>query len=103
MRARITLQRNTPSQDAFGELDPSWATLATVWASKEPLAGREAFGSDLQYSHHPSVYTIRYASDIADLSVEDRVLDGSLVYDILSVRNVGDMNETFELVTVRRG
>lgn len=102
MRARITIERNTPSQDGFGEMDPSWATLVTVWAEKEPLQGREAFGSDLQYSERPTVFRIRYASSIADLSVRDRVVDGSTVYDLVSVINVGDRNEAFELVGVVR-
>lgn len=103
MRARITIQRSTPSRDSFGEPDDSWSTLATVSAKKEPLPGREAFGSDIQYSEQPTKFTIRYASAIADLNAKDRVLDGSTVYDLVSVHNVEDRNEAFELVGVRRG
>ena len=41
LRHRITIQQATESQNSFGEVTRSWATYATVWASVEPLQGRE--------------------------------------------------------------
>jgi SPP1 family predicted phage head-tail adaptor len=39
---RISLQSATPTQSATtGEVSDAWATVATVWASVEPLGARE--------------------------------------------------------------
>lgn len=103
MRSRITIQRNTPVQDGFGEPDEGWADLAFRSASKEPLPGREGFGSDLNYAEHPTVFRFRYGSDIGDLKADDRVVHRGVNYDLVSVHNVEDRNEWFEVVGVIRG
>ena len=41
LRHRVTLKSKTVSRDTFGEEDITWATVATVWGSVEPLRGRE--------------------------------------------------------------
>lgn len=41
LRHRITLQFNSPSRGAAGEVVDSWSDQFTVWASIEPLKGEE--------------------------------------------------------------
>lgn len=41
LRDRIELQRASVAIDSHGDQVKTWATLATVWGSVEPLSGRE--------------------------------------------------------------
>ena len=43
LRDRIELQQPTESRDTHGGVSKSWTTYARVWASVEPLSGRERF------------------------------------------------------------
>lgn len=38
LRHRITIQRETTTRDAYGSEVKTWADLATVWASLDPLS-----------------------------------------------------------------
>lgn len=103
LRRRITIQRNTPTQDAFGEPDPSWAALDTVWAEIEPMDMRETFGSDMAFDEQPTVFRFRYGSEISSLKPTDRIVWNSTNYDLISVKNVEQRNQWFECVGVVRG
>lgn len=103
LRVPITLERATVSQDTFGEEDPTWSTLANRSAKKEPMTGRELERSGLSFADHPTLFTFRYGADISDLSTEDRIVDGGVTYDLVSVINVEDRNEWFECVGAVRG
>lgn len=43
LRHRITIQRKNEVRDSFGQAVETFANIATVWASIEPLSGRESF------------------------------------------------------------
>ena len=41
LRHRVELQEPVENQDGYGEAERTYTTYATVWASVEPLSGRE--------------------------------------------------------------
>lgn len=41
LRHRITLQKRDATLDDFGQLNPTWLDMATLWAEVEPLSGME--------------------------------------------------------------
>lgn len=41
LRQRVTIQQKSVARDGYGAETVTWTTLATVWASVEPLRGRE--------------------------------------------------------------
>lgn len=41
LRHRVQIQAPTDTRDAFGGNTRTWATIATVWGSVEPLEGDE--------------------------------------------------------------
>lgn len=46
LRHRVTIQRlDESTRDASGAVVPAWVNVATVWASVEPVSGRELFAS----------------------------------------------------------
>lgn len=45
LNQRVVLQSRTETQNSFGETTWTWADWKTVWASVEPLTGREYFAA----------------------------------------------------------
>lgn len=98
LKHRVEFQRNTPVGNAFGEPVPGWAELDTVWASVDPLTGRESFGALQVQADVDSIIKCRYNSTIADLAPEDRAVFGSLIYDIKAVLNIEQRNREFHIL-----
>lgn len=103
MRSRITIQRSTPTQNTIGEPVDSWSDLHTCFARKTPMSGGERFGSGMNLAEHGTLFTFRYAAVISDLSTLDQIVHDGQTYDLVSVFNVEDRNEWFEVVGVIRG
>lgn len=90
--------------NTFGEVEPGWDTLATVWASVEPMEGREFLGSGLELDATPTRFRFRYGSELSDLNpAKHRLTLGSRTFDLVSVNNVEQRNREFECVGVYRG
>lgn len=85
LRHRITIQNYTIT-NTQGEVAKTWATFATVWASIEPMKGREFFESAIEESEITAKITIRYKSDVKP---QMRVVYGSIIYEIVSVIHTG--------------
>lgn len=87
---RITLQRAAAVQDpATGERVESWATLATVWASRRRASARETLASAELSAEISDVFEIRYGSAWADLNARDRLLFEGRTYNIVTVDEIG--------------
>lgn len=86
MDRQVTLQRFTITQNAIGEQVKMWTTLATVPAAYKADAGSEPVRGDKKEALRPDVFTIRYYSG---LTPADRLQYGGVVYDILSVAEIG--------------
>lgn len=85
LRHRVTIQSlsaGSPQRTGSGQPDKAWATAATVWASIEPLRGREFFAADAVQSKVAVRIRIRYR---AGITAAMRVLHGSTVYPIEAV------------------
>ena len=65
LRHRITLQRFVKTQDpTTGLISEEWVDDATVWASVEPLSGRDFIAARAQQSEISSRVVIRYRPDV---------------------------------------
>jgi SPP1 family predicted phage head-tail adaptor len=99
LRQRIQIQQNNAgSPDAYGEKTASWTTIATVWASVEPLAGREYLQA-LQVKAS-SMHRVRMRwSQVFTLTPRHRILLRSTrVLEINSVNNVDERNRELEVM-----
>jgi SPP1 family predicted phage head-tail adaptor len=95
LRKRVQLQQLVRNQDDFGEAVPSYSTYATVWASVEPLQGRElehAQQINAEVSHR---VTIRYNGNV---TAEHRVVYGERILEIEAVINPEERNEMLVLM-----
>lgn len=61
---RITLQQRVDSVNAYGENEPTWADVATVWASADTKRGREFFAAAQQQAEGPVMFRIRWRDGV---------------------------------------
>lgn len=97
LRHRVTFQALTVSEDAYGEPDATWSDIDTVWARIESISGKERFAAFHQQYEADHRIVCRYNSDIAALSVRDRVVWGAKVFDIKHISNPDERNILLEV------
>jgi head-tail adaptor len=99
---RITLRRLVVSQSASGAVVLTPQVIATVWAQKVPDRGLEAFREGQVQGWASVTWRTRYFLDgVEEPTVKWELLEGSRVYEVLEVREIG-RREGWELVTRAR-
>ncbi len=98
---RIILQRFTSTVDAYNEPVKTWATLATRWASYEPLSDGERFRAGETAADASARFVIRWSDAVSDLNPKDRLTFEGVTYQILRVKEVG-RREGLEITTSAR-
>lgn len=98
LRHRITFQKETRVDDGGGGSASTWGDIsgtATVWASVEPLSGREVlFGQQLQASVTHRI-KLRHKSDISEAM---RIKFGSRFFNIRSIRHIEERDRWTEIM-----
>lgn len=64
---QIVIQSRSDSQNASGQVTPSWATFDTVWAEPLPAQGREFFGGEARRGELVMAFRIRYLGTVTGL------------------------------------
>ena len=95
LRHRITIQARAAGMDDFGQESETWATVATVWASVEPLSGRELLSAQQIQSDTSHRVRMRYR---AGITTSHRVLFNLRPFNIRSVINRQELGEMLELL-----
>lgn len=95
LRHRITIQDKTVVQNSFGEEDITWTEFATVWASVEPLRGREFLDGRMVTAEVTTRIRIRHLDGVRP---EMRVVHGSTNYDVLAVIHLEERNREDQLM-----
>ncbi len=96
LRHRVILQEEVRSSDTAGGYVRSWQDVATLWAEMVSFGtGKEtAFAGQLQSVTSQRV-RLRYRDGV---TAGMRLLFGEWAFNIRGVVNVGERNETLELV-----
>jgi SPP1 family predicted phage head-tail adaptor len=82
----ITIQRNTPTINDYGESVANWSDLATVWAQQQTVKALEKWVSQQVKAEIDVKFRIRYRSDVTPMN---RLVFEDRVFDIISVSEVG--------------
>lgn len=91
LRHRIAIQTPTTPSTAYGKgIEATWATVDTRWGQIRPLSGRELRSGAVIQPEETVEITLRYYEGLTTDGY--RLVHGSTIYDILSVRNVDEMN-----------
>lgn len=89
LRHRITFQKLTSIINTNGFPEDVWADIATVWASKNNLSGREFWGAKVVQSENTVEFSIRYSSFIDDIDSRTyRIVHGKKMVEGLEVDRV---------------
>lgn len=101
LNRKITLQQIVEKRDEAGYPIPSkgkWEDVATIWAERLPLRGREFFAAASVQHEHTVTYRIRYRKGVA---VGMRIADEGRFYPIYAVQDdvKGDRTETMIMTT----
>jgi len=94
MRHRITFQKSVKTPDGHKGHTVSWQDLITVWASVEPLTGREYFYSHQIKAEVTHRVKIRYREDI---TTEMRAKFGERVLEIESIIDLKERCKMLEI------
>lgn len=87
MDRRVTLQQRTmAAPNDYSEKIPSYSTLATVWAEKRDVSGREFFSSNQPHAESSTRFVIRYRSGLTPIH---RLVHDGVTYDIVHVAEIG--------------
>ena len=104
----ITIQRKQVTQSSSGAEKVTWTNVSTRPASIAPLLGDERFNGEQIVALEQVEFITRYASVIADLRRDDRVIypvtnspNENYIYDIVQASEIG-RNEGIRIVAVRR-
>jgi len=98
MDRRITLQRRTATQDAYGEEIETWTDLDTVWAQRWELRGSEQWQARQVIANVDAKYRIHYRDGLTPV---DRMTENGRVFDVHSCVELG-RREALELVVSAR-
>jgi SPP1 family predicted phage head-tail adaptor len=102
LRNRITIRNLVETQSTVtGELVRSWSTVIDgVWASVEPLSGREYFASQQFQSKVSHRIILRYST--VNVTPKMTVHNGTHVYEIETVINPELRNKELQLMCFER-
>lgn len=97
LRHRVTIQQKAPTRDTYGGEVEAWTAVATVWASVEPLQGREFLeGRQIQAEVSTRIRIRRRAGVVPHM----RVVWGAHTYDIQAVIEPDSNRREFQLMCV---
>lgn len=94
-RHRVTVQAATETQNSQGEPIAGWADETTVWASVEPLVGRELLLAQQTVALVTHRVGMRY---LAGLTAKKRLVFNARPFNILNVMNLEERNIEMELM-----
>lgn len=109
----VTIQRKAVTQSESGEPVETWTTLARRAASMRPVRGDERFAAPQIGAQEQIEFRVRYSTDMAALSPQDRVIYPALavenpetpaerqIHDIVAVHEIG-RREGLQIITTRR-
>lgn len=95
LRHRIVIQELVGAKNSYGEVVQSWQDVATVWASVEPLRGREYVEAAAAQANVDHRIRMRYRAGIGPAM---RVKFGERVFAIVSVIDARERHKELELM-----
>lgn len=95
LRHRITFQRKAKVQNEYGEEIADWVDVASVWASVNPISGREFFAAEAVNSEVTHKINMRYRSGITP---DMRVKFKERYFQIIVVMNLQEKNVELQLL-----
>ena len=94
LRHLITLQNTIATVNDYGERTLTYSDYATVFASIEPLTGREFDLAQQTNSLVTHKIRMRY---LAGVTTTDRIVFGTRIFNLIEVRNIEECDVELEI------
>jgi SPP1 family predicted phage head-tail adaptor len=103
---RIRIEQASEVRSASGARTLDWsppAVVVVVWASKEPLSGREAIQAQTTQAKIDTRFRVRYSPAVAAVTPDEkwRIVCAARAYNITSILELG-RREGFEILAWAR-
>lgn len=102
LRHRISVQRQTETRSASGEVIRDWQEIASVRAGIEPVRGRETFNGEQIRADVDTLIVIRYQRGLK-LLASDRIVHGDDIYNVVSALDVRTEHAMVEVMATSNG
>lgn len=99
LRHKITIQKQTETQDSYGEVDVTWSEYCKTFAQIMTTSGKESYESHQIYGQRTVKFKIRYNSTTKAITPKMRVYWGSRYFDIEDVERANELNKDIFLTT----
>lgn len=103
LRNQVIIQKHSTTQDAMGQRLETWTDIVTTRVDIDHSGGREFDKTSGEHSRTVTNIWARYQDKLSGLKQSDRVLHGTVAYDIQSINNVRERNKDLLLVCERSG
>jgi len=103
LRHSVTFQTQVTTVDTMGQRNDTWTDIVKTRADIDNTAGREFDQTSGEHSKTSTKIWARYQDRLSGLKQSDRVLHGTVIYDIQSINNVRERNKDLLLVCERNG
>lgn len=95
LRHRVTFESRKTGRDEFGQPLEGWDLVATLWASVEPISGRELLSSQQTQSEITHRIRCRYR---AGIETAQRIVYDGRPFNIESVINPREIGASLEIL-----
>ena len=98
IKKRVHIDEPITTQNAVGEEVTDWLEAAKVWASIEPIRGREALLNGLNAAQMDTRIRIRWSTELDAMNTEWRIRYKGIVYDVVSIAHVMTAKRELEIL-----
>lgn len=95
LRHRVTVQAMTEEEDDFGQMVQSFTTLASRWASIDPVSGTETVAGGKIREGTTHKVRLRWATG---LNARCRIVFGTRTFEVLEVLNFREQKAFADLL-----
>jgi SPP1 family predicted phage head-tail adaptor len=87
-KKRVQIDEPVTAQNSTGEEITTWSEVATIWASIEPIRGREALLNGLNAAQMDTRIRCRWNPELDAINSEWRIRYKETVYDVVSIAHI---------------
>ena len=98
LRHRVTIQVLSATQDTLGESSKVYQDAAVVWASINPVSGKEMLAAQQVRPDVTHKITMRYRS----IGPKDRIVYDNRVFNIEAIINFAEQNRMLEIMAIEK-
>lgn len=98
LRHRITIQQPVVSPNTIGEPLKSWATLAIVWASVEPIRGKEVLQAEQILADMDTRIRMRWSQVVDSMTARCRIVHKGKIYNVKQISHLALRHREIEVM-----